>query len=193
MEVSVSSWRGTPTHHPFHGIFSYKPSSYWVPPWRAGKPHIVGCPYLFFHRGGPQKMPSMPSGRAVETNDFSCSQQSLAHRRHETVKFTDNWKAKFCGFSSKQQTKTGVGFYVIFKHHPTLGEIISNRYLFRWCETNPQYIVGTFTLNPEKQRYGLRPKTASIFSRSPQRWLVRSHFCWSMNFIAPSLAAMNLP
>ena len=27
---------------------------------------------------------------------------------------------------------------VPMKHHPTIGDIMSNRYLFRWCETNPQ-------------------------------------------------------
>ena len=37
---------------------------------------------------------------------------------------------------------------VPIEHHPSIGDIISNRYWFRWCETNPQ--KGTFT-NPSKK------------------------------------------
>ena len=37
-----------------------------------------------------------------------------------------------------QVGSAGVGKCPNVSHHPTIGDIISNRYLFWWCETNPQ-------------------------------------------------------
>ena len=57
---------------------------------------------------------------------------------HLAVLWCDIWNQLPC---LPDDYCTGLGFYVPSKHHPTIGNVISNRYLFWGCETNPTPVM----------------------------------------------------
>ena len=60
---------------------------------------------------------------------------------------------------------------VPIEHHPTIGDIISNRYLFWWCETNPQKGTSIPTPGHYKSSLMFHPFVGHVSSHFPHNQL----------------------